>query len=190
MRVFTYLYDYTLNLSSRPQATRWLALISFSEAIFFPVPVDVLLAPMVLVNPKQAKNLALVATVWSVVGGVIGYILGSFLLDILFPVIQQLGYISSYEKALQWFQQYGIWVIIVAGFTPIPFKIFTIASGSLGLAFLPFIFAAVLGRGMRFYLVAWLVAWKGNEVMLKLYRHIDTISYSFILLFLAYLIIS
>ena len=180
MKIFTKLYESTLRLSAHRQAPYWLGLVSFSESVFFPIPPDVMLAPMTLSRPQRANYLAMLTTLSSVAGGLIGYLIGLWFIDLLLPYIDQWGYRDSYQRALELFEQHGIWVIFVASFTPIPFKIMTIASGSLGFALIPFLITATIGRGLRFFLVARLVAWKGQAIMDRLHNYIDAIGYAVI----------
>ena len=167
MALFTKMYDMALRWSRHPHAERYLATLSFAESSFFPIPPDVMLAPMSMANPKQAWRLALITTLASVLGGVFGYFIGAMFYQQLLPLFEQLGWMSHFATIQQWFAKWGVMAVIVAGFTPIPYKIFTIASGLAGMALLPFILASCVGRGARFFLVAGLMAW-GGEAMVDL----------------------
>jgi len=125
--------------------------MSFAESFFFPVPPDVMLAPMCLVNPRRAWNFALLTTITSVVGGIVGYAIGHFALDLILPWLQESHYWPAYQTSVEWFNRWGFWAVFVASFSPIPYKIFTIAAGALSLALLPFLLASIVGRGMRFF---------------------------------------
>jgi len=160
--MFRGLYDRVLVLSRHPHARRYLAALSLAEATVFPVPPDVMLGPMVLANRSAAWQLALLTTVASVVGGLIGYLIGWLAIDAVAPLIERTGYEQAYEAAVEAFRQYGVWFVIVAGFTPIPFKIITIAGGALVMPLWGFVLGSVIGRGARFFLVAGLV-WLGGE---------------------------
>lgn len=172
------LYDWVLRLSAHRRAPAWLAGLSVAESSFFPIPVDVMLAPMVMARPERAVPLALLTTVASVIGGVIGFFIGLWLLDAAMPLIIDMGYLPAYETARLWFEQWGFWAVFLAGFTPIPYKVFTIAAGAGGM-FLPlFVAASLVGRGGRFFLVALLVRWGGPKIEPHLKRYMDQIAWS------------
>ncbi len=172
------LYDWVLRLSAHRRAPAWLAGLSIAESSFFPVPVDVMLAPMVMARPERAVPLAALTTICSVIGGVIGFFIGLWLLDAAMPLIVDLGYLPAYETARAWFEQWGFWAVFLAGFTPIPYKVFTIAAGAGGM-FLPlFVAASLVGRGGRFFLVALLVRWGGPKIEPHLKRYMDQIAWS------------
>lgn len=178
--MFQGLYDRVLIWSRHRHAARYLAGLSVAEATFFPIPPDVMLAPMVLANRNRAWSLALLTTLASVGGGVIGYLIGWFGLELIHPLLERVGYIHHYERAVQAFGDYGIWFVIVAGFTPIPFKIITIAAGALLMPLPGFILGSLIGRGARFFLVAALV-WSGGERMVERLRNwVDTIGWAVI----------
>lgn len=162
--VFQGLYDRVLIWSRHRHAARYLAGLSFAEATFFPIPPDVMLGPMVLADRSRAWSLALLTTIASVAGGVVGYLIGWLALELIQPLLERVGYIHEYERAVEAFRDYGIWFVIVAGFTPIPFKIITIAGGALLMPLPGFILGSIIGRGARFFLVAGLV-WAGGEHM-------------------------
>ena len=176
------LYDYILRLASHTKAAYYLFLLSFSESSFFPIPPDVMLAPMCLTSPSKAWNYALITTVASVLGGILGYVIGKFAFDYIKPLIESLGYMMAYKKTFYWFNDWGFWAILIAGFSPIPYKIFTIAAGALNMAFLPFLIGSCIGRGARFYLVAFLVKVFGNKIDYALKKYMDRIGWSLILL--------
>ncbi|MFO7763897.1 MAG: YqaA family protein [Wenzhouxiangellaceae bacterium] len=178
--MFRGLYDRVLIWSRHRHAPRYLAGLSFAEATFFPVPPDVMLAPMVLADRSRAWALALLTTLASVAGGVIGYLIGWLGLELIYPLIERIGYVEQYQRAVQAFAEYGIWFVIVAGFTPIPFKIITIAGGALLMPLPGFILGSVIGRGARFFLVAGLV-WAGGERMAERLRDwVDAIGWAVI----------
>ena len=162
--MFRGLYDRVLAWSGHRHAPRYLAGLSVAEATFFPIPPDVMLAPMVLADRSRAWALALLTTLASVAGGVIGYLIGWLGLELVYPFIERVGYLHYYQQAVGAFAEYGIWFVIVAGFTPIPFKIITIAGGALLMPLPGFVLGSVIGRGARFFLVAGLV-WAGGERM-------------------------
>lgn len=177
MKLFAPLYDRVMRWSSHRHAERYLAALSFAESSFFPVPPDVLLAPMTLARPSRGWWYALLTTVASVAGGLAGYAIGWFALDLIEPLLERFGYLEHYQTATVWFGDYGFWAVLVAGFSPVPYKIFTIAAGALHM-FLPgFALASVLGRGGRFFLVAGLVMLGGERMERALRRHIDALGW-------------
>ena len=158
-------YDRMLALSASPRAPLWLALISFAEASFFPLPPDALLVPMVLARPRRAWALAAICTVSSVIGGCLGYVIGAELFDrVARPILR----LYHGEAALGNFQalyaRWGLWVILIKGLTPIPFKLVTIASGAAHYNFPLFVAASALTRGTRFFLEAALLRRYGEPV--------------------------
>lgn len=159
--MFRGLYDRVLVWSRHRHARRYLAGLSFAEATFFPVPPDVMLAPMVLADRDAAWRLALLTTLTSVAGGMLGYLIGLLSIELVLPLIERTGQLDAYRHAVAAFQDYGVWFVILAGFTPIPFKIITIAAGALSAPLVGFVAGSLIGRGARFYLVAALI-WAGG----------------------------
>jgi len=160
--MFQRLYDQVLLWSRHRHARRYLFGLSFAEATFFPIPPDVMLAPMVLAERRAAWRLAFLTTVASVVGGLLGYLIGWLAIEAILPLIEQVGYLDAYRAAVEAFENYGFWFVMLAGFTPIPFKIITIAGGALGTPLLGFVIGSLVGRGARFYMVAGII-WAGGE---------------------------
>ena len=159
------LYARTLALASSPRAPWWLALIAFAESSFFPIPPDALLIPMALARPDRAWRFALVCTVASVVGGALGYFIGYAVFDQLArPLIAFYGYGARFDAFQAMYAEYGLWIILVKGLTPIPYKIVTIASGAAHFDFAVFMAASVVTRGARFFLVATLLHYFGTSV--------------------------
>lgn len=156
--------------------------LSFAESSFFPIPPDVMLAPMCLANTKRAWYFALITTVASVVGGVAGYIIGSYAFDLVEPLLVSFGYMDRYQVAVNWFDQWGVWVVFFAGFTPIPYKLFTIAAGVVSMALLPFVIASFIGRGARFFMVAGFMVWGGSKMETMLRQSIDRIGWALMVL--------
>ncbi|WP_290652926.1 YqaA family protein [Aquisalimonas sp.] len=190
MGPFTRLYLFTLRLAAHRHAPRYLAGLSFAESSFFPIPPDVMLMPMALARPNMAMRFALITTVSSVLGGVLGYVLGFFAMELVEPVIVTAGYEGELQRAREWFLAYGFWVVLIAGFSPIPYKLFTIAAGGLALPLLPFVLASLVGRGSRFFLVAALVGWGGPRLEPYLKRYIDWIGWATVaLLVIAYFVL-
>lgn len=157
------LYDWAMRMVSGPKALMALCTVSFVESSFFPIPPDLLLIPMILKQREKAFRFALYCTVFSVLGGAFGYAIGYYAYDLIQPHLGQ-----SFIEKINWFAQqyneYGAWIVFGAGVTPFPYKIITIASGVTGLNFMVFMIASVLARGLRFYLIAWLL-WKWGKPM-------------------------
>lgn len=156
------LYDWVINLAERPQATWALAGVSFAESSFFPVPPDVMLVPMCVAQPKKAWWYALVCTMASVVGGLFGYAIGALLYESVgLFLIHLYGYGDKVEAFSQAYAEYGHWIILIKGLTPIPYKVVTITSGFAHYSLFWFIVLSVITRGLRFFLVAGLLYWIG-----------------------------
>ena len=185
MRIFSPLYDRALKWSRHPHAERYLAGVSFTESSFFPIPPDVLLAPMALARPERWWRFAAITTVTSVLGGLFGYLIGYVAIEAVTPVLHRVGYWQHFETAHDWFERYGFWAIFAAGFTPIPYKVFTIAAGAAHMALLPFTLGSLIGRGARFLLVAGLVRWGGDPIEHQIRRYIDGIGWATLVALLA-----
>jgi membrane protein YqaA with SNARE-associated domain len=151
--------------------------MSFAESSFFPIPVDVMLAPMCLADRSKSWRYALTATITSVLGGAAGYGIGFLAFEAIEPWLAESHYWSAYETARSWFDSYGIWAVFVAGFTPIPYKVFTIAAGVAALTFPGFFVASLVGRGARFFLVAGIVRLAGDKFETEMVRHIERIGW-------------
>ncbi|MEA2767442.1 MAG: hypothetical protein QOD93_404 [Acetobacteraceae bacterium] len=159
------LYARVMALAASPYAGWWLALIAFAEASFFPIPPDALLVPMALARPRSAWKFAAICTVASVAGGALGYLIGFAVFDqIAQPILRMYGYGAAYAAFQAKFQEYGMWIILIKGLTPIPYKIVTIAAGAARFDFLLFMMASALTRGVRFFLVATLLHFYGDAV--------------------------
>ena len=185
MRIFSPLYDRALKWSRHPHAERYLAGVSFTESSFFPIPPDVLLAPMALAKPERWWRLAALTTVTSVLGGLLGYLIGYVAIEAVTPVLHRVGYWQHFETAHDWFERYGFWAIFAAGFTPIPYKVFTIAAGAAHMGLLPFTLGSLVGRGARYLLVAGLVRWGGAPIEHHIRRYIDGIGWATLFALLA-----
>jgi len=181
MRLFSALYERVMRWSQHPHAVRYLATLSFAESSFFPIPPDVMLAPMALAKPAQAWRYAALTTLASVVGGAAGYLIGHFAFDLVEPLLRQAGYWDRYLLVREWFERWGFWAIFVAGFSPVPYKLFTISAGVIGMSFLPFMIASVIGRGARFFMVAGLMVWGGERMERTLRNYIDRIGWVVVL---------
>jgi len=181
--MFESLYRRVIQFSRKDSAPWYLAVLSFFESFILPFPPpDVMLAPMSLAAPHKALYFATLTLIASVVGGIIGYLLGAFLFDYVQPFVIDWGYQIAFETVIRWFDRWGFWAVLVAGFSPVPYKIFTISAGVLGLAFIPFLLASLLGRGARFYLVAWCLARFGAVIEPKLIRYIEKIGWGTVIL--------
>lgn len=186
MKLFAPCYDMALRWARHRHATKYLGGLSFSESVFFPIPPDVMLAPMALSQPNRAWQFALITTIASILGGIAGYCLGYFAFEAwLSPLIEQWGYAHKIDTAMQWFKDYGVWVVFLAGFSPIPYKIFTVSAGFLQMAFFPFIIASAIGRGARFFLVAGLMRWGGAAMEQKLRQYVEILGWGVVLLAIA-----
>ena len=182
MKLFGPLYDWTLRLAGHRHAPRYLGGLSFAESSFFPIPPDVMLAPMALARPDKAWYFATLTTVASVLGGVLGYLIGLFAIDAVEPWLHQYDLWDKYQLARTWFMEYGAWAVFVAGFSPIPYKVFTIAAGAMHMAFLPFVIASAVGRGARFFLVAGLMRLGGERFSEGLRKWVDVLGWGVLVL--------
>jgi len=178
VKIFSPLYQWTLKWAEHKFAPRILALLTFAESVFFPIPPDVLLAPMVLAKPHKAWSYATITTVSSVIGGIVGYVLGYYMFEPwIQPFITDWGKQEVFDQAVNWFNDWGIWVVFIAGFSPIPYKIFTVSAGFLTMAFLPFILVSAVSRGLRFFLVAGVIYWGGEKMEHKIKQWIDVLGW-------------
>ncbi len=168
--------------SKHKYAPFYLYLTAFVESVFWPIPVDIMLAPMALAKRHLAWRYALGATLFSVLGGAVGYYIGHALYEpLVLPFVEFMGYQDKMQTAQAWFAEWGIMVIFIASFTPIPFKVFTITAGIMAMVFLPFMLTALVGRGMRFFLVAALMVLGGEKMEAKLKQYIDILGWITIL---------
>lgn len=179
--MFQQLYQYTLKCSAHKHAPWYLGIIAFIESSFFPIPPDVMLISMGLAKPKSAWRNAFIASLFSVLGGMFGYLIGFFLFDLIHPWLSHSSLYPSYQTAIQWFKIYGVWAVIVAGFTPIPYKLFTIGAGAVHMPFFPFILGSIIGRSMRFYMVCTLFYFYGEKIEKKLLKIIDVLAWGSLL---------
>lgn len=157
------LYDWTLEKARSPASEKWLGGLAFAESSFFPIPIDIMMIPMILADRLKAWRLATITLVMSVLGGLAGYAIGAFLFEAIGkPIIDFYGYGEKFSSFKQLYHDWGILIVLVAGFTPIPFKVVTIASGAVALNPFLFFFVSIPARGARFYLVAALL-WKFGD---------------------------
>jgi membrane protein YqaA with SNARE-associated domain len=186
MRIFSSLYDRAMQWSRHRHAPYYLAGLSFAESSFFPIPPDVMLAPMSMANPKQSWWFAGLTTIASVLGGLLGYAIGVFFFDLVQPLVAEGGrYQAVFQQSKDWFDHWGVWAVFIAGFSPIPYKVFTITAGVLSMALAPFVLASAIGRGSRFFLVAALMAWGGERMEGALRRYVDRVGWVMILVVVA-----
>ena len=157
------LYARILEIAAGPHALAALLVVSFAESSFFPIPPDILLIPMILARPHQAFRLAALCTIASVAGGLVGYAIGYFLFDAIGrPVLEFYHAMGSYEALKAGFAEWGVWIIIIKGMTPIPYKLITIASGDAQFDLIAFILASIVSRSLRFILLAVLLWYFGD----------------------------
>ena len=159
------LYDWVMGLAASRHASTSLFAVSFAESSFFPVPPDVMLAPMVLARPDRAWRYAAICSLASVLGGILGYAIGYFLEPVGVWMMTVTGHAGGMAEFKCWYDQYGVWVILAKGLTPIPYKLVTIASGLAAFSFPMFIVASVITRSARFFIVAWVVKKFGPAMM-------------------------
>ncbi|MBL0899577.1 MAG: DedA family protein [Reyranella sp.] len=157
------LYDWVIRLAQHKRAIPAMGAVSFMESSFFPIPPDVMLVPMVLANRQKAFTIAAVCTVTSVLGGLFGYAIGYYFFETIGEwVVRTYGMQAGLEKFRAGFDEYGTWIILIKGLTPIPYKLVTIASGAAHFDLFTFVWASIVTRGARFFLVAALL-WKFGE---------------------------
>jgi len=182
MRPFHSIYNKILDYSSSRFAILWLSAISFLESIILPVPLqDLLLASMSLRNRSKAFYFAAICTIASVLGAVLGYYIGVQAENHILPILINLDYESKFETAQMYFQTYGIYIILIAGFSPIPYKVFTIAAGMMSMSLLPFVFFSLIARGARYFLISFLVRKFGKMADAWLNKYIDWLGYLLII---------
>ena len=182
MKIFNNLYQKVILWAARPKAIRYLFILSFAESSFFPIPPDVMLMPMCLANKKKVWKLALLTTLASVLGGIFGYFIGYFIFDVLELWLINSHYWSAFQLSKEWFGEWGLWAGLLAGFSPIPYKIFTIAAGITGINLFGFILFSVLGRGTRFFLIAAIIFLFGDRISLMLSRYVEFIGWLVVLI--------
>jgi len=171
------LYARTLEIAAGPNALAALLVVSLAESSFFPIPPDILLIPMILARPHQAFRLAALCTLASVAGGLVGYAIGYFLFDAIGrPVLEFYKAMGSYEALKAGFAEWGVWIIIIKGMTPIPYKLITIASGVAQFDLIAFILASIVSRSIRFFLVAALLWYFGDAARQFIERRLTLVT--------------
>jgi len=177
------LYDRTMQAAAGPHAERALGLVAFAESSFFPVPPDVMIVPMVLARPQAAWRIAAIATVASVVGGLFGYLIGAFLFETVGRWLVDLyGYADEFARFQALYREYGIWIVLIGGLTPFPYKVVTIASGVAGYPLLPFVLGSIATRGARFFVEAALLYRFGPPIRAFIERWLGWLATAFLLL--------
>ncbi len=177
------IYDAVFSLSKDKGALYWLFVISFIESSFFPIPPDVMLIPMILAAPKKAWNIAGIATAGSVIGAYLGYIIGVYFFQLIAePLLNFYGYLEKFNSFKELYNEYGVWIVFGAGITPFPYKIITIASGVVHMNLIVFTIASIIARGMRFFLVAWLLKAYGEKMREFIEKNLGWLSVVFLLL--------
>ncbi len=176
-------YDTMLELSSKDNALLFLFIVAFIESSFFPIPPDIMLIPMILATPNKAWRIAATATIASVFGGYFGYGIGIFAFDLIAkPILEFYNAMQQFHEFENYYHEYGAWIVFGAGITPFPYKIITIASGVVHLNPIVFGIASVLARGMRFFLVAWLLKKFGPPMKIFIEKHLGILSIIFLIL--------
>jgi len=185
-RVHRRLYDWVLHWAHTPHGLAALFVLAFAESSFFPVPPDVLLIALVLGAARRWILLAGLCTAGSVLGGLAGYGIGLFLMDTVGARVIEFYHAQAYyEKVAQWYQLYDFWIVLAAAFTPIPYKVFTIASGAFQIHVMGFTLASLVGRGARFFLVAGLLRLFGEPVRRFIDKYFDWLALAFLVLLVA-----
>jgi len=175
------LYDWMMRLAAGPKALPALAAVSFAESSFFPIPPDAMLLPMVLARPERAWRIAMVATIASVLGGIAGYAIGYYLFQTVGrSIIEAYGYEEEFDAFRLTYAEWGLWIILIKGLTPIPYKLVTIASGAAAFNFPLFVLASILTRGARFFLVAGLLRWFGPPIREFVERRLTLVTTVFV----------
>jgi len=185
MNLLKSLYNWTLKKAQNKYSSWILSIVSFSESSFFPIPPDVLLIPMIIAKRTKAWTYALICTLSSVIGGVAGYAIGFFLFNSIGILIVEFYHLSnSFNTFENYYNEYGILIVLGAGFTPFPFKFITIASGVFSLNIFLFILTAFVARGLRFYLLACLLFIFGEKIKILIDKYFNILAVLFFILLL------
>ena len=184
MKVFGPMYERALAWSKHPRAPAFLTGLSFAEAVVFPIPPEVMLAPMSLSQPHRSFWFATLSLVGSLAGAVIGYLLGHYAYELIRPLFAALGWIDRIDAQVLYLREVAaqspwkaFWILVIAGFTPIPLKIFTWAAGIVGVPMLPFLASMAVGRGKRVYLIAAAIRLGGERAERALHRYIEPVGW-------------
>ena len=177
MKIFQPLFERAIVWARHKNAPALLTFLSFIEAIFFPVPPELMLAPMCVAQPRRGFYFASLSLLGSMAGMFIGYAIGFYAIEMAMPLIEKMGYAAQFDSIKQEAAANGFWLLLIAGFTPVPFKIFTLASGAVGMPLLPFFFGGAIGRGKRVFLVAGAIRLGGEKAEATLRRHIEPVGW-------------
>ena len=177
MKIFQPLFERAIVWARHKNAPALLTFLSFIEAIFFPVPPELMLAPMCVAQPRRGFYFASLSLLGSMAGMFIGYAIGFYAIELAMPFIEKMGYAAQFDSIKQEAAANGFWLLLIAGFTPVPFKIFTLASGAVGMPLLPFFFGGAIGRGKRVFLVAGAIRLGGEKAEATLRRHIEPVGW-------------
>jgi membrane protein YqaA with SNARE-associated domain len=178
-------YDWVVGLADRPNSGRALFGIAFAESSFFPIPPDVLLIPLGIGNPKKVLRFAGICTAGSLLGAVVGYLLGMEFYEVIGRrIVEFYGASEQYERVRDLYQKWDAVAVLVAGFTPIPFKLFTIAGGVFQINLATFLLATLVSRGARFFLLGGLIAWFGPAIGDFVDRYFNLLTLLFVILLL------
>ena len=177
------LYEWMMRKAADDKAPCALAVVSFIESSFFPIPPDIMLIPMVLAQRSKAWAYATLATISSVIGGVAGYAIGYYIFEYIGePILNFYGYGAKFAEAKALFNEWGVWILIAKGWTPFPYKILTISAGAFHMPLLPFVLASIVARAMRFYLVAGLLYWFGEPIRVFIEQRLSLVTTVFVVL--------
>ncbi|MDB6096300.1 MAG: rane protein DedA family [Francisellaceae bacterium] len=180
MLFFQGLYDKVISWSKHRKAPYYLAAVSFLDASVFPISPVFMLVPMCIAKPRKALHYAGIATIASGLGGLFGYALGYLFEPYIHNFIIKFGYEARYQSALIWLHKNGFWTILTAGFTPVPYKIFTISAGAIKYHIHYFFLASIIGRGLRFLSISWLMKWGGEKMQRAIRKYVDKLVYGII----------
>ena len=177
MKIFEPLFERAIVWARHRHAPALLTFLSFIEAIFFPVPPELMLAPMCVAQPRRGFYFAALSLIGSMAGMFVGYAIGYYAIEMAMPFIEKMGYAAEFDSIKIEAAANGFWLLLIAGFTPVPFKIFTLASGAVGMPLLPFFFGGAIGRGKRVFLVAGAIRLGGEKAEATLHRYIEPVGW-------------
>ncbi len=191
MKIFQKWLGSLWDLAAKKGAEKVLMMVAFTESIFFPIPQDLLLIPMGLSRPDKVFRLATLCLVASVLGGIAGYFIGLFFMEVIgMAIINFYGLTDKYLVIQQWYDKYDAWAVAVAGVSPIPYKVCTLTAGAFKINFAVFVVASVLSRGLRFYLIAAFIYWQGERARNFLEKRLDLfVSITIVLVILGFILI-
>ena len=177
------IYDWTLKKSDHPRAKWFLAIISFAESSFFPIPPDIILIPMAIANRLKAWTYAVICTLSSVAGGLFGYFIGYFFFNSIgILIVSYYSLDNQFSSFESYYKEFGFWIVLGAGFTPFPFKFITIASGLFNLNIVLFVLVSLLARGLRFFLLAGLIKLFGEYIIKFIDKYFNFLAIIFFIL--------